>query len=79
MEKYLSEQERVQLRARRRNELEVLRSELASVKTNKSRRVYVNSLGQSQRDSAGNVFFQSFDIPALKSTVEKEVKKSNAV
>lgn len=72
MEKYMTDEEIVASKLKEKQELEVLRAELQSVKP--GRTVYLNTLGNSQNQH-GSVFFKVSNLPQLKSDVEKKIKK----
>lgn len=74
MEKYLSEEERKLNEARHKQELQVLKAELSSVKP--GRAIYSDRLGCSE-NSAGHVFFKVTDHTKLKSDVEKELHRTD--
>ena len=75
MEKYMTDEEIVASRLKEKQELEVLRAELQSVKP--GRTIYLNTLGNSQNQH-GSVFFKVSNLPQLKSHVEKKIKKLEA-
>jgi len=67
----MTEEEKQRAKERHKQELQVLKAELSSLKP--GRAIYIDKLGQS---NAGNVFFKaSTDITQLKSDLEKELRK----
>ena len=68
----MTEEEKQRAKERHKQELQVLKAELSSLKP--GRAIYIDKLGQS---SAGNVFFKlaSTDTTQLKSDLEKELRK----
>ena len=68
----MTEEEKQRAKERHKQELQVLKAELSSLKP--GRAIYIDKLGQS--NAAGNVFFKaSTDITQLKSDLEKELRK----
>ena len=66
MEKYMTEEEIRRARLKKKQELEILRDELSSLKP--GRALYLNQVGDS---SLGAVYFKVSDRPQLKSNIEK--------
>ena len=68
----MTEEEKQRAKERHKQELQVLKAELSSLKP--GRAIYIDKLGQS---NAGNVFFKlaSTDTTQLKSDLEKELRK----
>lgn len=59
---------------RQKQELEVLRAELSSLKPGRS--VYLSSLGShNTQNHQGNVYFKVSNLPELRSNLEKQIKK----
>ena len=71
MENYMTEEEIHRAKLKKKQELEVLRDELSTLKP--GRALYLNQVGDS---SLGSVYFKVSDRPQLKSNIEKALKNN---